>query len=130
MEKKETSYVRVAFADAHMGKTYTYIAEGTKEEIEKFTHAVVDSPFSGYTLVKIKSVEPLDFSSYTGSYKFIVCVVDDTEYKARLERDKRRVALEKDIRRRVDQKRKEIELATLIGDDEELKAMFEELKSL
>lgn len=139
-ENKATSYVRVVFRNNEdynviMGrqdslKSYTYIAEGTVEELQKYQYAVVDAPNGGYKLVLIQSVEELDFSTYKGNYKYVVDFVDDTAYKERIERKKRKDALEKEIRRRLEEKRKNMELELLIGDDIELKTMLNELKSL
>lgn len=61
-------------------KTYTYKAMG---EIKEDDQVIVDSPFTGYTVVKVVGVDafPRIDLDKEWTYKWIVQKIDDTEYK-------------------------------------------------
>lgn len=125
-------YVNVRFKSDYgtNSKLYVYVAEGSVEDNKDFKQVIVDSPSTGYTLVDIDNVADLDESSYNGSYKYVVQFVDDREYKQRKEKEKRRAAIEKELRRMHEEREKNKKLEELVSDMPEAKALIDELKSL
>lgn len=123
------SYVAVKFEQG--GSLYTYLAEGSVEELDQFSHAVVLSPRNNdYVVTKVAGVTVLDESTYNGTYKYIVAMFDDQPYKDRLAKVARKAALEKELHKRIAEQSVVKQFETLLGDDVQSKALLEEYKSL
>ncbi|RWM27882.1 MAG: hypothetical protein EOR77_30655 [Mesorhizobium sp.] len=60
-------------------------------------HVIVDSPYNGYTCVKVVEILP---SGSIKATKNVIQVVDDTEYKAQAERKRRAAEIEAQLDRR------------------------------
>lgn len=127
-EKEVKSYVNVKFAS--YGTTYTYIADGSVDELSSFTHAVVNAPGKGFTVVDIVGVAEIDTSSYTGKYKDVVALFSINAYNEKQEREKRKAGLEKELRARVAKKKLEDNFEVLLNGDEEGMKLLKEYKSL
>ena len=130
------SYVIVRFKDwsgnafSKSTKTYTYIAEGTKDELEQFNYAIVDAPSSGYTVVQVEGIENLDLSSYKGEYKHVVATFSDEGYRKQRDSRIRKAAIEKELRQRAAERQKQKEIEELLDGDEEAMKLYEEYKNL
>jgi hypothetical protein len=113
-------------------KSYVYLYEGEEDDIIKYRDqlAVVDTPSGGYKLVKITKLEALDVSSYTGTVKRIVALVDTQPYNEAKDRDARREVLEKELRRRAEERQKQKSLEELVGDDPEARKLLDEFNKL
>lgn len=108
-------------------KTYAYSTD--VEDIEVGDTVVVESPSSGYTCVKVVGIDdsPVAVSKST---KWVVCKVDDTNYKDRLEREKQKgvlIAKLQKLQKEVMERNQFEELAKL---DPEAAKLVEELKNL
>lgn len=123
------SYVNVRFKKTDK-KAYAYIADGAVEELSSFTHAVVDSPYEALTVVEVVSVTALDESTYDGDYKHVITMFNLDYYNDKVSKATRKSALEKELRRRVAQKKLEDNFAVLLNGDEEGMKLLEEFKSL
>jgi len=123
------SYVVVRFKKTDT-KTYTYVADGSVEELAKFTHAVVDSPYGGFTVVEIIKFDTLDESTYNGEYKHVITMFNLDAYNDKLDRLARKAAIEKELRRRVTKRKLEDNFATLLAGDEEAMKLLAEFKKL
>ena len=123
------SYVVVRFKKTD-AKTYTYVTDGSVEELAKFTHAVVDSPYGALTVVEVIKFDTLDESTYNGTYKEVVTLFNLDAYNRSLENGKRKAAIEKELRRRVAKRKLEDNFATLLADDEEAMKLLAEFKSI
>lgn len=139
MSENKRCYVHVQFkrdsigganADHYDSKTYVYLAEGTVEENEKYSYAVVVSPHSGLVVVKVNAVTALDESDYNGRCKYIVQFVDMTAHNQRIENEKRRAAIKKELERRMEERSETEKFERLFAGDEDAKALLEELKKL
>ena len=123
------SYIHVRFRGSDK-KTYTYVADGSPDELSHFTHAVVDSPYGALTVVEVMRVSNLDESTYNGTYKHVVTLFDLSTYNEQVNREERKRALEKELRRRVAQRKLEDNFAVLLNGDEEGMKLLEEYKKL
>jgi hypothetical protein len=123
------TYVRVKFKQTDK-QTYTYLADGAVEELADYTHAVVDSPYGGLTVVDVVKFDTLDESSYEGDYKDVITLFDLSKHNNKLAQQARKKALEKELRRRVAQRKLEDNFAALLQGDEEGLKMLEEFKKL
>lgn len=128
-----THYVNVKFSGE--GRTFVYLADLSEEQVAqinsgKVTHAVVNSPKSGLTVVEAVEARKLDMSNYSGDYKFIVQLVDTSAYEAREERAARKAAIVKDLERRKKDKLAAMQFAELLAGDAEAEALLKELEGL
>lgn len=123
------SYVVVRFKKTDT-KTYIYVTDGAVEELAKFTHAVVDSPYGALFVVEVTKFEMLDESTYDGAYKDVVTLFNLDRYNEKLKNGQRKAALEKELRRRVAKRKLEDNFAALLKDDEEGMKLLAEFRSL
>ena len=123
------SYVHVRFKSSDK-KTFVYLADGDVEELKQFTHAVVDSPYSALTIVEVVKFGELDESTYNGEYKDVVAMFNLDYYNEKQDRKLRKMALEKELRRRVAARKLEDNFAELLKNDEEGMKLLEEFKKL
>ena len=89
-------------------------------------YVVVDSPMNGYVVVEVKSVKSISAAAAT---KWVVCKVDDSEYKARISKAKRAV----EIKALLDKKLKEMEDVLkyeMLAKDDFAASLIKELKTL
>jgi hypothetical protein len=105
-------------------KQYEYL---TEYNVSKGDIAIVDSPQDGFVTVKIQSVNEGAVGKAT---KFLVQVVDDTEYLKQVERRQKRT----DIIKRLESKKKQVEEMAvwnwLAENDSEAAKLLEELKTI
>lgn len=104
-------------------KQYEYL---TEYDVKKGDIAVVDSPQDGFVTVKIQSVNE---GAIGKASKFLIQVVDDTEYLLQVERRQKRAEI---IRRLEGKKRQVEEMAVwkwLAENDSEAAGLLEELKT-
>lgn len=122
------SYVRVKFKSS--SKTYSYFARGSVEELTQYSHAVVDSPTDGLVVTEIVGVDSVDESNYEGSYKFVVALFSLKAYDEIVAIETRKRAIEKELRRRMQQKSFIDQFEKLLGDDDDAAKLLQEYKSL
>lgn len=116
-------------------KGYVYIAELTEEqavEVNEFgMYAVVEFGATNIMcLVLLKVAQDLDYSSYDGSYKHIVSIVDTGPYEEKKAKAARRVAIKKHLARLAEEAKERIKMEDLLEGNDEAKALFDELKGL
>lgn len=88
-------------------------------------YVVVDSPMNGYVVVEVKSVKAIS----AAATEWVVCKVDDSEYKARIAKAKRAV----EIKALLDKKLKEMEDVLkyeMLAKDDFAASLIKELKTL
>ena len=119
--------ISVKFTDGYSDKVYAYLTEDT--EIKNDDCVVVDSPNGGYKVVRVVSVEET-IESVTKASKWIVQKVDDTAYKARIEKEKRKAVLELKLARAVEEARKKVDYSELAKLNPEIAKMVEEMNSI
>ena len=124
------SYVNVKFRSDKTGRTYAYVAEGSITDLKDYTHAVVDAPSTGLTVVVIHSITELDESTYDGDYKYVVTLFNTSLYEAIINKQRRKDAIEKELRNRVAKKKLEDNFAKLLEGDEEGMRLLNEYKSI
>jgi hypothetical protein len=73
-------------------KTYSYLCPD--HSVQEGDHVVVDTPSGGYTCVRVTGVED---GALPAAKKEIICRVDDSAYKARLDMAKEREKLLKEL---------------------------------
>lgn len=120
--------VLVKFTEGYSEKNYNYMFDGVA--LEKGEHVVVDSPYGGYKVAVVVSVvaDPLGTSKAT---KWIVCKVDDAEYKERTLRLQRKAELEKALKQSMEKAMAKMQFEQMTQYmSEEDKALFEEYKNL
>lgn len=112
----------VAVSFDNYGKTYDYNVDF---EVCKGEFVVVDSPSNGYVVVEVKVVKSIS----AAATKWVVCKVDDSQYRERLAKAKRAT----EIKGILDKKLKEMEEILkyeLLAKDSSVAALIKELKSL
>lgn len=90
-------------------------------------HVVVDAPYSGYSCVKVVDVLPQGSIKAT---KPVIQVVDDSDYKANIERQKRRAEIERKLEKRAQEISKLQFYRQLAAMDPDAKALVDELETL
>lgn len=109
---------------AYTQKQYEYL---TEFDVKKGDVAIVESPSDGYVTVEIKSVAPGALNKAT---KYLVQLVDDTEYKA----DAAKRAERAQIIKQLEGKKKQVEEMAvwkwLAENDSEAAGLLEKLKQL
>lgn len=125
-----TKYVFVTFQNNT--KEYAYLSDDN--DIGLDAYAVVVSEYGAgpdkLEVVKIQRVEDVDMSTYEGNYKYIVASFSLDEYNKRLDASKRKKAIEKELRRRISERKLVDNFETLLAGDEEAKKLIEEYKGL
>lgn len=113
--------IKVVFENS--GKEYTYkVPSDVKTEVGGLV--IVDSPSSNYTLVTVTQVdsECRIVADDPIRYKWIVCAVDDTAYKARLDQQEAFSNLLDKANRKAAKAQMLANLSAQLGDDSELLA--------
>lgn len=107
------------------GQVYHYLTN--LEGLLTGQKVIVDSPSDGYVTVTIVSIQD---GAQGKATKYIVNTIDDTDYKARAEKER----LRKQIVARLEEKKKEVEQMAvykyLSENDSEAALLFEQLKAL
>lgn len=119
--------ISVKFTDGYSDKVYAYLTED--ESIKNDDAVVVDSPNGGYKVVRVVSVEET-VESVTKASKWIVQRVDDTEYKERIAKEKRKAVLEVKLAKAVEEARKKVDYNELAKLNPEIAKMVEEMNSI
>ena len=120
--------VLVKFSEGYSDKLYNYMYEGVA--LQSNDHVVVDSPYGGYKVAVVASVtdDPVANSKAT---KWIVCKVDDTEYKERAQRQARKLELEKALRKSMEKALSKMQFEQMAKYmSEEDQALFAEYQKL
>jgi hypothetical protein len=90
-------------------------------------HVIVDSPYDGYTCVKVVDILPAGSIKAT---KHVIQVVDDSNYKAHAERQKRMAEIEAALERRTKEYSKLQFFKKMAEIDPVSKKLVEELEAL
>lgn len=92
--------------------------------------AVVVSPSTGLTVVKVMSIKEMFDQDYVGTIKPIVQFIDDTWYNKELEKKKRLANLEKHLDKLVAKVSRIKVIKFLVGDDPEITPLLLEYEEL
>lgn len=127
---RKMSYVVVKF-EKH-GQKYTYVADGDCVTLGScgFTHAVVNSPYNGLTVVEVCSISDIDLSTYTGKYKPVVTLFNREAHDAFIERWERARILTARLKQKIEERAFIDRAHELLQDDEEAAALLAELRNL
>lgn len=128
--ERKMSYVVVKFEKN--GNKYTYVADGDAVTLgaEGFTHAVVNSPYNGLTVVEVTSITDIDLSTYTGKYKPVVTLFNKNAHDEIIAREERARVLTERLKKKIEERAFIDRAHELLRDDDEASAMLAELKSL
>jgi len=106
---------------------YAYLTD--IEDVHVGDTLVVDAPTSGYTCVKVVSVEET-VESIEKATKWVVCKVDTAAYRERLEKIEKRKLLTAKLKKMQQEALEADQFATLVKLNPDALALVEELKAL
>lgn len=121
-----TKVVTVKFPGS--AKKYCYTYDGTKE-VEKLDLAVVDSPYSGPTLVTVEEVRPASQSEKLG-FKPVMEIVSLAEERRRKENEVKARIIEEKLNEKMQQLSKFMIYQQLATADPEAADLLKQLKEL
>ncbi|MCV0350149.1 MAG: hypothetical protein K5863_08740 [Nitratireductor sp.] len=126
-EVHQTGAIAVTFAHRQAGyneKRYHYKC---KYPVEVGDHVIVDTPHNGYTCVKVVAVLPAGSANAT---KSVIQVVNDNEYQADLQREKRIREIKAQLKARQNEIAELAFFRHLAEVDPEAKVLVDELSKL
>jgi len=106
------------------GKSYNYIA--TQDNIKEGDFLVVDTPSSGYTIVKVVDVS--EYKETTKANKYVVDKIDVEAYQNRLQREKDLKLLKAKLDKKVSERQSITIYEKFADDDPEIADLLSEYK--
>lgn len=120
-------FVDVKFTSGYSNQNYRYMC--SDDTVAVGDNVVVESPHSGYTVASVVAVLPEDDNLKVR--KWVVCKVDDKEYKEREARAKRKAVLEQKLKKSMEKALANMQFEQMAKYmTEEDKTLFEEYKTL